>query len=149
MAEKTYGEYVDEAYELFIKNAGDCEPTSGEEAIAKYFAKSASEELKAKVEAAGKTAKDAWEFVTEIARRHRLEHIDPVNVYAIAMHYFEDVPKDARVAAPTKAASASKAKQPAVNHPAKRPAKQRKRPKKQQGFFFDVLGQEEAGNADA
>ena len=156
--QKTYNEYVEEAYELFVKNAEEVEPTDGVKAIKRYFERSASEELKAKVQAAGKTAADAWAFVTAIARAHRLEHIDPANVYAIAMHYFEDVPKEAPKNKPQSAPKPEKAKtgeeapkQPAATAAAKKAkpekkSKKKAKPKDRQTFFFDLL--EEKGGTE-
>lgn len=156
--QKTYNEYVEEAYELFVKNAEEVEPTDGVKAIKRYFERSASEELKAKVQAAGKTAADAWAFVTAIARRHRLEHIDPQVVYAIAMHYFEDEPKKASKNAPRSTArpmktktDADKPKQPAAAEGAKKAKSEKKskkkaKPKDRQTFFFDLL--EEKGGTE-
>lgn len=89
-------DWVKEAYECFIKNAVDLEPTDPEEAVWKYFEKNATDELKAKVKAEGKTAESCWNFIEAVARKAlggSSGHIDPVAVYAIAMHYFQDVPK--------------------------------------------------------
>ena len=90
-------DWVKEAYECFIKNAVDIEPTDPFKAIAAYFEKNATDELKATAKAEGKTAEGCWEFIEAVARKAlggRSGHIDPVTVYAIAMHYFQDVPKD-------------------------------------------------------
>ena len=90
-------DWVNEAYECFIKNAVDLEPTDPVEAIEAYFEKNATYELKAKSVAEGKTYESCWKFVEAVARKAlggRSGHIDPVAVYAIAMHYFQDVPKD-------------------------------------------------------
>lgn len=90
-------DWVKEAYECFIKNAVDLEPTDPAGAVWEYFKKNATDELKAKVEAEGKTGASCWKFIKEVARKAlggRSGHIDPVAVYAIAMHYFQDVPKD-------------------------------------------------------
>ena len=156
--QKTYNEYVEEAYELFIKNAAEVEPTSGDKAIEAYFERSASEELKAKVQVAGKTAADAWAFVTAIARAHRLDHIDPANVYAIAMHYFEDVPKEAPKNKPQSAPKPEKAKtgedkpkrtkaaQGAKKAKPEKKSKKKAKPKDRQTFFFDLL--EEKGGTE-
>lgn len=90
-------DWVKEAYECFIKNAVDLEPTDPAGAVWEYFKKNATDELKAKVAAEGKTGVSCWKFIKEVARKAlggRSGHIDPVAVYAIAMHYFQDVPKD-------------------------------------------------------
>ena len=90
-------DWVEEAYKCFIENAVDSEPTDPVKAIEAYFEKNAADNLKMKVEHEGKTAKGCWKFVEAVARKalgSRSGHIDPVAVYAIAMHYFQDVPKD-------------------------------------------------------
>lgn len=90
-------DWVREAYECFIKNAVDLEPTDPAGAVLEYFKKNATDELKAKVEQEGKTGASCWKFIEQVARkalRGRSGHVDPVAVYAIAMHYFQDVPKD-------------------------------------------------------
>ena len=91
-------------------------------------------------------------------------HIDPAVVYAIAMHWFEDVPKDwdkkdepKKAAAPKKTASVqqqaakpkTKPKKPAETPSEIRKEKERmakakakakaKKPRVQQGFFFEML----------
>ena len=88
-------DWVKDAYECFVKNAVDSDPTDPVEAIAAYFEKNATDELKAKAKAEGKTAEGCWEFIEAVARKAlggQSGHIDPVTVYAIAMHYFQDVP---------------------------------------------------------
>ena len=88
-------DWVKEAYECFVKNAVDSDPTDPVKAIAAYFEKNATDELKAKAKAEGKTAEGCWKFIEAVARKAlggRSGHIDPVTVYAIAMHYFQDVP---------------------------------------------------------
>ena len=90
-------DWVNEAYECFIKNAVDLEPTNPKAAVWEYFKKNATDELKAKVEAEGKTGESCWKFVEAVAKKAlhgRSGHIDPVAIYAIAMHYFQDVPKN-------------------------------------------------------
>ena len=90
-------DWVKEAYECFIKNAVDLEPTNPAGAVWEYFKKNATDELKAKVEHEGKTGASCWKFIEAVAKkaiRGRSGHVDPVAVYAIAMHYFQDVPKD-------------------------------------------------------
>ena len=90
-------DWVKEAYECFIKNAVDLEPTDPAGAVWEYFKKNATDELKAKVEAEGKTGASCWKFIETVARKAlggKSGHIDPVAIYAIAMHYFQDVPKD-------------------------------------------------------
>ena len=93
--EKGKRDWVKEAYECFVKNAVDSDPTDPVKAIAAYFEKNATDELKAKAKAEGKTAEGCWKFIEAVARKAlggRSGHIDPVTVYAIAMHYFQDVP---------------------------------------------------------
>ncbi len=108
-------DYVEEAYKCFIKDAGDIDPTDPVKAVAAYFNKNATDELKARCKAEGKDAKGCWRFIEAVARKAlggRSGHIDPGVVYAIAMHWFEDVPvnwdkKDEpkKAAAPKKTAS--------------------------------------------
>ena len=150
-------DWVEEAYTCFIKDAGDIDPTDPVAAIEAYFQKNATDELKARCKAEGKDAKGCWRFIEAVARKalHGSSgHIDPGVVYAIAMHWFEDVPKDwnaasakapARQAKPKKAGA--KARQP--KKPTETPAETRKekakakpktkKPKLQQGFLFEML----------
>ena len=85
-------EIVKHAVKCFITDAVGMEPTDGAKAIAAYFEKNARDDLKARVKAEGKTAKGCWRFIVSVARTAHAQHIDPVAVYAMAMHYFEDVP---------------------------------------------------------
>lgn len=86
-------DYVKETYETFIKNAEGIDPTNPVKAVEAYFEKNASDELKARCKAEGKDAGGCWKFITAVARKvGRNCHIDPGVVYAMAMHYFEDVP---------------------------------------------------------
>ena len=156
-------DWVEEAYKCFIKDAGDIDPTDPVKAVAAYFNKNATDELKARCKAEGKDAKGCWKFIEAVARKalHGSSgHIDPAVVYAIAMHWFEDVPKDwdkektakARPKASTpKKPQAENSKAAKPKNPAETPAEIRKekakakaaRPKKkpraQQGFFFEML----------
>ena len=160
-------DWVEEAYKCFIKDAGDIDPTDPVKAVAAYFNKNATDELKARCKAEGKDAKGCWRFIEAVARKalHGSSgHIDPAVVYAIAMHYFEDVPKDwdkkdepKKAAAPKKATSGqqqaakpkSKPKKPAETPSEIRKEKERmakakakakaKKPRVQQGFFFEML----------
>ena len=150
-------DWVEEAYTCFIKDAGDIDPTDPVKAIEAYFQKNATDELKAKCKAEGKDAKGCWKFIEAVARKalHGSSgHIDPAVVYAIAMHWFEDVPKDwdkapkssSTVKAKPKAEKKAKPKKPAETpskikkekEKAKKTAKKRKS-KTQQGFFFEML----------
>ena len=160
-------DWVEEAYKCFIKDAGDIDPTDPEEAIEAYFQKNATDELKARCKAEGKDAKGCWRFIEAVARKalHGSSgHIDPGVVYAIAMHWFEDVPKDWD-AASAKATARQASKKPTtrkerleerVSHGsskakaelrelkkkerAKAKAKPKaKKPKQSQGFFFEML----------
>ena len=118
-------DWVDEAYKCFIKDAKDIDPTDPVKAVEAYFEKNATDELKARRKAEGKDAKGCWKFIEAVARKAlggRNGHIDPAVVYAIAMHWFEDVPKDwegqaGKVAhtprASAKTEKAKKAKKPA------------------------------------
>ena len=128
-------DWVGEAVKCFIKDVKDLDPTDPVKAVAAYFAKNATDELKARCKAEGKDAKGCWRFIEAVARKalgNHAGHIDPSAIYAIAMHYFEDVPVDwdgptGKVAhTPRASAKAEKAK--------KKPA-----PKQHQGFFFDLL----------
>ena len=152
-------DWVEEAWKCFIKDAGDIDPTDPVKAIEAYFRKNATDELKARCKAEGKDAKGCWKFIEEVARKalHGSSgHIDPAVVYAIAMHWFEDVPKDwdAPAKAParqakTKTEKKAKPKKPAETHSEIRKEKERmakakakakaKKPKQQQGFFFEML----------
>ena len=164
MADETRKDYVAEAYETFIKNAADLDPSDPVAAIQAYFDKNASDDLKARVKADGKTAKGCWTFIEAVARKAlhgHSGHIDPAAIYAIAMHWFEDVPKDwngapASAEAPARQAKTKKAK---PKKPAETPSEIRKekakaakpkpkRPKFQQGFFFDILEVAETKQAD-
>ena len=156
-------DWVDEAYQCFIKDAQGIDPTDPVKAVEAYFQKNATEELKAKCKAEGKDAKGCWRFIEAVARKalHGSSgHIDPGVVYAIAMHWYQDVPKDwnmpkvlGTAAAPKKTASvqpqAAKPKKPAETPSEKRKEKERtakakakakaKKPRAQQGFFFEML----------
>lgn len=99
-------DWVQQAYEAFVVNAQDVEPTNPVKAVEAYFEKNASDELKARAKSEGKTAEKCWAFVEAVARKAlsgRSGHIDPVVVYAIAMHWFEDVPADWNVRKKTQA----------------------------------------------
>lgn len=154
-------DYVEEAYTCFIKDAGDIDPTDPVKAIEAYFQKNATDELKARCRAEGKDANGCWKFIEAVARkalRGSSGHIDPAVVYAIAMHWFEDVPADWDKAAkrsstvkampkPTTrkglleervAHGSSKAKAELRELKKKERAKAKK-PKDRQGFFFEML----------
>ena len=148
-------DWVKEAYECFLKDAKDIDPTDPVKAIEAYFRKNATDELKARCNAEGKDAEGCWEFIEAVARKalHGSSgHIDPAVVYAIAMHWFEDVPKDWDVrgrspATPkaAKPAKAAKPKKPAETpsevkkEKAKAKAAKKRKSKTQQGFFFEML----------
>ena len=159
-------DYVEEAYKCFIKDAGDIDPTDPVKAVEAYFQKNATDELKQRCKAEGKDAKGCWKFIEAVARKalHGSSgHIDPAVVYAIAMHWFEDVPKDwdkraesrrSDIAKPKKpttrkelleervAHGSSKAKAELRELKKKERAKTKakaKRPKQSQGFFFEML----------
>lgn len=159
-------DWVEEAYKCFIKDAGDIDPTDPVKAVEAYFQKNATDELKARCKAEGKDAKGCWRFIEAVARKalHGSSgHIDPGVVYAIAMHWFEDVPKDWDKAAKADRSDTAKPKKPTtrkerleerVSHGsskakaelrelkkkerAKAKAKAKK-PKQSQGFFFEML----------
>ncbi len=149
-------DWVDEAYRCFVKDAKDIDPTDPVKAIEAYFQKNATDELKAKCKAEGKDAKGCWKFIEAVARKalHGSNgHIDPGVVYAIAMHWYQDVPKDwdkpapSPKAKPAKLAKSAKPKKPAETPSEKRKEKERmakakakaKKPRAQQGFFFEML----------
>lgn len=162
-------DYVEEAYTCFIKDAGGIDPTDPVKAIEVYFEKNATDELKARCKAEGKDAKGCWEFIEEVAHKALGSsggHIDPAVVYAIAMHWFEDVPKDWDAAPRTKAERSSTirtkktAKKEAKieklerkvaqgqSEPVRQKAKEelrkakaasKRKSNKQQGFFFEML----------
>ena len=160
-------DWVEEAYKCFIKDAQGIDPTDPVKAVEAYFQKNATEELKARCKAEGKDAKGCWRFIEAVARKalHGSSgHIDPAVVYAIAMHWYQDVPKDwnmpkvlGTAAAPKKTASVQqqdsgpkkKQKKPAETPSEKRKEKERmakakakakaKKPRAQQGFFFEML----------
>ena len=156
-------DYVEEAYTCFIKDAGDIDPTDPVKAIEAYFQKNATDELKARCKAEGKDAKGCWKFIEAVARkalRGSSGHIDPAVVYAIAMHWFEDVPADwdAPAMAPARKAKPTAEKKAKPKKPAETPSEIRKekermakakakagakarhpKPRAQQGFFFEML----------
>lgn len=159
-------DWVGEAVQCFIKDAEGIDPANPVRAVEVYFKKNATDELKARCKAEGKDAKGCWKFVEAVARKalhgHN-GHIDPAVVYAIAMHYFEDVPVDwdkknepKKAAAPKKTASVqqqaakpkTKPKKPAETpseikkekeREKKATAKKKSAPEVKQGFFFDML----------
>ena len=161
-------DYVKEAYECFVKDAKDIDPTDPVKAIEVYFEKNATDELKARCKAEGKDAKGCWMFVEAVARkalRGSSGHIDPAVVYAIAMHWFEDVPRDwdkpapspkpAKTTKPAKTAKktskiekleqkvaqgqTAQVRQKAKEELRKAKAAKKRKSKTQQGFFFEML----------
>ena len=154
-------DWVEEAYKCFIKDAGDIDPTDPVKAVEAYFAKNATDELKARCKAEGKDARGCWRFIEAVARKalHGSSgHIDPGVVYAIAMHWFEDVPADwdKEKTAKARPKTSTPKKQQADNSKAARPKKpaetpaeirkekakakpKAKKPKNRQGFFFEML----------
>ena len=139
-------DWVGETVQCFIKDAKDIDPTDPVKAIGAYFSKNATDELKARCRAEGKDAALCWKFIEAVARQAlggRNGHIDPAVVYAIAMHYFEDVPVNwegsAGKVARTPRASAKVEKAKQAKRAKKPPEKKKAAPKEQQGFFFDLL----------
>lgn len=141
-------DWVEEAYHSFLMDESNIEPTNPVLAIEKYFEKNASPELKERCATEGKTAESCWEFIEAVARRVSRGqakgccHIDQVVIYAIAMHYFEDVPKDWR----KNCGNAQPETKKDTPHPQPAPKKDEKRqkPKRQkhgreQGSFLDAL----------
>lgn len=166
-------DYVQEAYEAFLKDVDGLDPTDPVKAIEAHFDRTASDGLKARVAAEpGRTAAACWRFVSAVARKAlkgSSGHVDPRAVYAVAMHWYEDVPLDWD-AKPAKAKPAKPEEEKPVEEkpkdaeretkscegadPAPRPgetagayvrrrdgkAKAKPRtPKARQGFFFDML----------
>jgi len=153
--------WVEEAVQCFIKDAGDIDPTDPVKAIEAYFQKNATDELKARCKAEGKDAKGCWKFIEAVARKalgNRAGHIDPSAIYAIAMHWFEDVPADwenrGKAATPARTPERKTQKKAKPKKPAETPSEIRKekerkakakakpkakKPKQQQGFFFEML----------
>ena len=158
---ETPRDWVGEAVKCFIKDVKDLDPTDPVKAVEAYFEKNATDELKARCKAEGKDAKGCWRFIEAVARKAlggSSGHIDPSAIYAIAMHWFEDVPKDwenlpkPKPAAPAKTPT-STPKKGKPKKPAETPSeikKEKERAKKaaakkkptsqvQQGFFFNLL----------
>lgn len=152
-------DYVKEAYECFIKNAEGLDPTDPVKAVEAYFEKNATDELKARCKAEGKDAKKCWEFITAVARKVGGNcHIDPGAVYAMAMHYFEDVLVDwkgGKVKSDGVGSDGVVDKNiDKVDKPKKGNGKRgtgngkAKKPKSKQSFFFELLdAPEEEGGA--
>lgn len=139
-------DYVQETYDAFIKDAQDIEPTNPVKAVEMYFAAHASDDLKARCEAEGKTAKTCWEFIEAVARKVGSQcHIDPAVVYAMCMHYFEDVPVDWKPKREEAKPETEEAKPKPKPEPKPKKVKKAKRKRIEQGFFFDQL---EAGGAE-
>ena len=149
MSEKR--DYVKEAYETFIKNAEGLDPTDPVKAVEAYFEKNATEELKERCKAEGKDAKGCWKFIEAVARKVGGNcHIDPGAVYAMAMHYFEDVPvdwyrpsaaqpsmlKEVKVEGEGEAKETGQRDEP---QEVKAKGKKVKAKKSKQGFFFDLM----------
>ena len=152
-------DWVEEAYHSFLMDESNIEPTNPVLAIEKHFEKNASPEIKERCAAEGKTAESCWEFIEAVARRVSRGqakgccHIDPVVIYAIAMHYFEDVPKHWQKSS----GNAQPAPKNDTPHPQPAPKKEEKRPKpapkkeekrpkpkkqkhgREQGSFLDAL----------
>ena len=151
-------DWVQDAYDAFIKDAKDIDPTDPVKAVEVYFKKNATDELKARCKAEGKDAKGCWKFIEAVARkalRGSSGHIDPGVIYANAMHWFEDVPKDWDKAV-TKAERSSairtgkSAEEEAGlgnsttpseirKEKAKAKAAKKRKAKDRQGFFFEML----------
>jgi hypothetical protein len=123
-------DWVAETVQAFIKDAGDIDPTDPVKAVEAYFQKNATDELKAKCKAEGKDAALCWKFIVAVAREAlggRNGHIDPGVVYAIAMHYFQDVPVDWDGCRETASAPAAKRHTPRASAKVEK-AKKAKRP---------------------
>ena len=158
-------DWVDEAYRAFIADADGLDPSDPVKAIGEHFRRNASPELKARCMCEGKTPAKCWKFVEAVARKAlngRSGHVDPSAVYAVAMHWFEDVPVDWDAKPKTEPAKPKEQKDgpttpapPSAPQPAQNPAeaapepkkdapkaekpKLKRRPKDRQTFFFDIL----------
>lgn len=158
-------DYVKEAYECFIKNAEGLDPTDPVKAVEAYFKKNATDELKARCKAEGKDAKKCWEFITAVARKVGGNcHIDPGAVYAMAMHYFEDVPVDWKGGKVNREEVKVESEEavdknidkvdknvdkPKSKVKSKVKPKSKSKPKSKQSFFFELLdAPEEEGGAE-
>ena len=97
-------DYVKAAYESFLAHLPEnSESTNPIKAIEEYFERHATDELKAKCKAEGKTAEGAWNFAWAVGEKMPASsrsgggfHIEPSVLYAIIMHYFQDVSALAR-----------------------------------------------------
>ena len=182
---KTSGEWVEEAYRAFIADADGLDPTDPVKALEEHFRRNASPELKARCLSEGKTAAKCWTFVQAVARKAlkgSSGHIDPAAVYAVAMHWFQDVPADwdqperrgptaeekakaeaerkARLEAERAAREAAenplgldderREEAPGVSGARPEPKKDRRKARrgKPQGFFFDLMDGDGAGEAE-
>ena len=146
-------DWVGEAVKCFITDVPGVCPTDPVAAIRLYFERTASDELKAACAAQGKTAEGCWKFLEACARKAlhgRSGHVDPSTVFAIAMHWFQDVPVDwAGSQVEEKRAAPAPAPEPTKELP-KAPKAERKRKAKpsRQEFFFELMETQEGG-ADA
>lgn len=151
-------DWVGEAVKCFITDVPGICPTDPVAAIRTYFERTASDELKAACAAQGKTAEGCWKFLEACARKAlhgRNGHIDPSTVFAIAMHWFQDVPVDwagtqraAKAEAPAQAPAApapESAPKPAEKKPKPRPKKAKP---SRQSFFFELLDEPKEGGGD-
>ena len=136
--------YAKQAYECFIKNSEESDVSDPVAAIEAHFQANATDELKAKCAAEGKTAAKAFAFLAAVARecprKNGGVHIPPVIGFAICMHYFQDVPVDWD--APEKPEAAPE-KSAAVM-----PRKKVKKQVEKQEFFFDLLETQAVGPSD-
>ena len=87
---KTGADYVKEAFDCFLKDKPkDMEPLG---VIRSFYEANASDELKAKCAAEGKTIEGAYEFMQRVARKAGGNSISDSVGLSICMHYFQDVP---------------------------------------------------------
>lgn len=147
-------DYVQEAYEHFVKGAEGTDPTDPVKAVEAYFERNASDELKARCRAEGKDAQGCWKFIVAVARKVGGNcHIEPGTVYAMAMHWFEEVPagwdkgrRDGASPRTPKGAETAKADAEKPEKAASAKAKITKakigKPKSRQGSFLDMLEDE-------
>lgn len=159
---ETRRDYVQEVYEHFVRNAEVTDPTDPVKAVEAYFERNASDELKARCSAEGKDAQGCWRFITAVARKVGGNCcIDQGTVYAMAMHWFEEIPVDwsgsgAKPRVPEGAETAkadavadveSPAEIPAKTAPARNAKAKARKPRSRQGSFLDMFETQQDGQS--
>lgn len=160
-------DWIGETVRCFFSAENRDEPADPVAAIQRHFDRVATDALKASCAEQGKTAEKCWKFVSAVARHvlhNRSGHIAPDTVYAIAMHWFQDVPVDwnksqrgVPEAAPTfmnpkpklvpEEKPAAETPKPAMPKVPKAERKRKPKPSRQE-FFFELMETQEGG-ADA